>query len=258
MSLLIGSHVERIDPLEGASMRSAEVIQINLSAPQTWRAPSVKADEVTLRDSGMPIWVHAPYLINPASVNPEQRAKSRRCLIEQTDAAARVGARGLVVHGGHPTQGGTVADGIRGWVEVLAGWTPKVPIAIENTAGGSAAVARHLDALAELFAALHGEGHDPHFVLDTCHAHAGGMAPDDLVNAIRAATGRIDLVHLNDSKDPAGSGRDRHEHLGAGLCDPAWLTEVVTQADTHTVVETPGGPEEQHLDIQWIRSRIAK
>jgi deoxyribonuclease-4 len=258
MTVRIGSHVERTDPLEGARVRGAEVIQINLSAPQTWRAPSVKPDEPQLAASGLPIWVHAPYLVNPASVNAEQRAKSRRCLIEQTDAAARVGARGLVVHGGHPTGTGTTADGIDGWLEVLEGWTPAVPICIENTAGGSAAVARHLDALARLFDALRVAGHAPGFVLDTCHAHAGGMAPDDLVTAVLAATGRIDLVHLNDSKDPAGSGRDRHEHLGAGRCDPAWLVDVVRAADTDTVVETPDGPLEQAADMAWIRERLAR
>lgn len=258
MTLRIGSHVERTEPLLGAQARNAEVIQINLSAPQTWRAPSVKPDEPALKESGMPIWVHAPYLVNPASINPEQRAKSRRCLMEQTAAAARVGARGLVVHGGHPTGAGTTADGIAGWLEVLDGWTPEVPICIENTAGGSAAVARHLDSLARLYDALRGAGHECGFVLDTCHAHAGGMEPDGLVSAVLAATGRIDLVHLNDSKDPAGSGRDRHEHLGAGQCAPEWLVDVVGLAATDTVVETPDGAEEQSSDIAWVRERLGR
>lgn len=258
MTVRIGSHVERTEPLSGARLRGAEVIQINLSAPQTWRAPSVKQDEQVLAASDLPIWVHAPYLVNPASVNPEQRARSRQCLIEQTTAAARIGARGLVVHGGHPTGDGTTADGIEGWLEVLDGWSPPVPICIENTAGGSAAVARHLDSLACLFDALRGAGHVCGFVLDTCHAHAGGMEPDDLVRSVLAATGRIDLVHLNDSKDPAGSGRDRHEHLGAGQCDPSWLVDVVRAADTDTVVETPDGPAEQAADMAWIRDRLAR
>ena len=249
--------MERTNPILGASLRAADVMQINLTAPQTWRAPSVKPDESEILGSGIPIWVHAPYLVNPASINPEQRKKSRLSLIEQTNAAARIGAKGLVVHGGHPTGDGTLQDGIDGWLEVLKGWEPAVPICIENTAGGSAAVARHLDSIALLYEALRGAGHDCGFVLDTCHAHAGGMDPINLISEILSATGRIDLVHLNDSKDLPGSGRDRHEHLGQGNCDPGWLVEVVAAANTDTVVETPGGAEEQAADIAWIRERLS-
>ena len=258
MGIVIGSHVERNDPLGGASARLADVVQINLSAPQTWRAPSRKGDEEAIRQSGIGVWVHAPYLVNPSSINPEIRAKARRCLMEQTESAALVGAKGLVVHGGHPTGDGTLDDGIAGWLEVLQGWEPAVPICIENTAGGSAAVARHLDSLGRLFEALTGAGHRPGFVLDTCHAHAGGMEPDDLVARIVSLTGRIDLVHLNDSKDAFGSGRDRHEHLGQGQCPPEFLVEVVKAAATDTVVETPGGVVEQAADIAWIRDALAR
>lgn len=253
--LILGSHVERDEPLTGAASRSADVIQINLSAPQTWLAPRSRGDEALLAGSGIPIFVHAPYLVNPASINPELRSKSRRCLQEQTAAAAAVGARGLVVHGGHPTGAGTVDDGIAGWLEVLDGWQPEVPILIENTAGGSAAVARHLEALTRLFTELRVAGHEPGFVLDTCHAHAGGIPPEGIIDAVLAATGRIDLVHLNDSRDPFASGRDRHENLGAGLADPDWLIEVVRGAGAPVVVETPNGTEAMAADIAWVRSR---
>ncbi len=253
---LIGSHVERANPLEGAAERHAEVIQINLSAPQTWREPLLRGDEGAIVSSGITVFVHAPYLVNPASINPELRAKSRRCLQQQTRAAAAVGAKGLVVHGGHPTGGGSVEDGIAGWLEVLDGWTPEVPILVENTAGGSAAVARHLDALSALFSALRTAGHDPGFTLDTCHAHAGGIDPAGIVELCRAATGRVDLVHLNDSKDDFGSGRDRHENLGHGRVDPEWLLEVVRSAEAPVVVETPNGADAMATDIAWLHSRL--
>ncbi len=254
--VLIGSHVDRDNPLDGARARAAEVIQLNLSAPQTWRAPRLRGDETGIASSGIPVYVHAPYLVNPASINPELREKSRRCLQEQTRAAATVGARGLVVHGGHPTGGGTLEDGISGWLEVLSGWTPEVPILIENTAGGSAAVARHIDSLARLFAALREAGHEPGFTLDTCHAHAGGMDPSGIIPAILSATGRIDLVHLNDSKDDFGSGRDRHENFGQGKVDPDWLIEVVRLAGAPVVVETPNGADAMAADIAWVHDRL--
>jgi deoxyribonuclease IV len=257
MTLAIGSHVERTDPLGGAHARNAEVIQINLSSPRSWRAPSTRGDEETLAASDMDIFVHSPYLINPASIRAEQRDKSRQCLEEQSRAAAQIGATGLVVHGGHPTGGGTVADGINGWLEVLSNADLPCRILIENTAGGNAAVARHLDALEKLFAAIRGAGHDVGFVLDTCHAHAGGMNLDGLVARLIDAVGEIDLVHVNDSKDTAGCGRDRHETLGQGLIPHGAIAEIVGAANAPAVVETPGAAENQAADITWLRQRLS-
>jgi deoxyribonuclease-4 len=72
---------------------------------------------------------------------------------------------------------------------------------------------------------------------------------------IRAITGRIDLVHANDSKDGAGSGRDRHEHLGCGEIDPDVLAEVIRAAGAPDVVcETAlNGVKD---DIVWIRDHL--
>jgi deoxyribonuclease-4 len=253
---LIGSHVERANPIKGALERGASVIQINLSAPQSWRAPVLRGDEEEIISSGLSVFVHAPYLVNPASINPLLREKSRVCLQQQTKAAAAVGAKGLVVHGGHPTGSGKIEDGIAGWLEVLEGWEPEVPILIENTAGGSAAVARQIGALASLFDALRSAGHDAGFTLDTCHAHAGGMDPNDIIERCLSATGRLDLIHLNDSKDEFGSGRDRHENLGRGKIDPAWLIEVIKDSNVPVVVETPNGVMAMCEDVDWVRARI--
>ena len=69
------------------------------------------------------------------------------------------------------------------------------------------------------------------------------------------ATGRIDLVHCNDSRDPLGSGRDRHANLGAGEIPPELLAGVVEAAQAPVIVETPGGAAEQAADIAWLRQR---
>lgn len=254
--LLLGSHVERADVIAGARARNADVVQVNLSAPQTWRSPVERGDEPGLRDSGLLIYVHAPYLVNPSSINPEVRRRARQCLIEQSAAAARVGAKGLVVHGGHPTGSGTVEDGIEGWLEVLDGWTPQTRLLIENTAGGSAAVARHVEPLGRLFTTLRAAGHDVGFCLDTCHAWAGGMPYDDLVARVVDVVGRVDLTHVNNSKDPYNSSRDRHEHLRDGQIDPEWVLGVVRDAAAPAVVETPGGALEQGADVAFLRSRL--
>ena len=91
------------------------------------------------------------------------------------------------------------------------------------------------------------------FCLDTCHAHAGGEELVGLVDRVKAITGRIDLVHANDSRDAFDSGADRHANFGDGEVEPDALAEVVRQAGVPVVVETPGGREGQAADIAWLQ-----
>jgi deoxyribonuclease-4 len=128
---------------------------------------------------------------------------------------------------------------------------------IENTAGGDRAMARHLSSIERLWQAVSsvdGSG-QVGFCLDTCHFHAGGEELVGLVDRVTAITGRIDLVHANDSRDSFGSGADRHTNLGTGEADPEGLAAVVAAAGVPVVVETPGGVEGQAADIAWLRER---
>jgi deoxyribonuclease-4 len=204
------------------------------------------------------VYVHAPYLVNPASLNPEVRSRSRQAIVEQAEAALRVAAKGLVVHGGHPTGSGTVEDGIRGWLEVLEGLELPVKLLVENTAGGNAAVARRFDAFARLHEALTWAGHDIGVCLDTCHAHAGGEELLGMCDRVRAFAGTIDLVHANDSRDPFDSGRDRHANLGDGACGLDAVAAVVAAAGCPAVVETPGGVDAMRRDLEALRGRAAE
>ena len=96
---------------------------------------------------------------------------------------------------------------------------PTCPLYIENTAGGDNAVARRFDALAR---SVGGDRRAPRpdvevgFCFDTCHAHAAGEELSDAVERVLAIVGRIDLLHANDSRDPPGTGADRHANLGKG------------------------------------------
>ena len=83
-------------------------------------------------------------------------------------------------------------------------------------------MARYLDRIKGVFDAVAAaEGSDQvGFCLDTCHAHAGGIPLETVVDEIRAITGRIDLVHCNDSRDDFDSGADRHANVGAGTDRP--------------------------------------
>ncbi len=253
--VLIGAHVPPTDPLAEAAARGADLVQFFLSDPQGWERPAAREDADRLRAAGVVRYVHAPYRINVATLNNRIRIPSRQLLAQHAEAAADLGARGLIVHGGHVNQGDDPAVGVANWRKALERAAFPLPILIENTAGGDNAMARRFDRLARLWDAVGEFG--PGFVLDTCHAHAGGEDLLGIVDRVKAITGRIDLVHLNDSKDPFDSGRDRHENLGQGEIEVDLLVAVVQAAGAPVVCETPGGSQGQAADIAFIRSRLA-
>ncbi|HEU0131330.1 MAG TPA: deoxyribonuclease IV [Mycobacteriales bacterium] len=252
----IGAHVDPHDPVAEAKAREADLVQFFLSDPQGWKKPQPREDATALRASGITLYVHAPYIVNVASTNNKIRIPSRKILADQCAAAAEIGAAAVIVHGGHVGSDDEVEAGYENWRKTFERMESPVPVLIENTAGGDFAMARTFDRLARLWDAL--DGFDVGFCLDTCHAHAGGEELVGIVERVLAITGRIDLVHANDSKDPAGSGRDRHENFGSGQIDPDVLVSVVELAGAPVVCETPGGVEGQAADIAYLRGRLPR
>jgi deoxyribonuclease IV len=250
----VGAHTPGGDPLGEAEAREADLVQIFLSNPQSWRKPAPRDDADRLRNSPIPIYVHAPYLINVCADNNRVRIPSRKILQETCDAAEEIAAAAVIVHGGHVTGDSDISEGFLRWRKALDQVDTSMQILIENTAGGDVAVARRLDALARLWGEIGEMGVG--FVLDTCHAWAGGEPMDELVEHVLDATGRVDLLHLNDSRDPFDSRRDRHANLGAGEMLEDDLATVIRAVDCPVVVETPGGAAQQAADIAWAR-RVA-
>ncbi len=250
-----GAHVPAADPLAAASARGAEVVQVFLSPPQSYKKPAERDDADVLRASDIPVYVHAPYIINVATTSNRIRHPSRSNLVQTVRAAEAIGAAGVVVHGGHVTDDDDPQAGFDNWRTTLDRLETSVPILVENTAGGGNAMARRVDAILQLWDTLAGTETPFGFVLDTCHLHAGGEELVTATERLLAGLGRIDLVHLNDSKDELDSGRDRHQNLGAGLIDEEALVEVVRLADTDVVLETPGEATDHVTDLAWIRER---
>ena len=252
--LKIGAHVDRTDPIAEGRARGADLVQFFLGDPQGWKKPEVPE----LGDTGgLDLYVHAPYIVNVASSNNKIRIPSRKILADQASAAAALGARGLIVHGGHVTKGEELQVGIDNWVKTFERMPCPLPVLIENTAGGDQAMARRFDALARLWDAI-GHFDNVGFCLDTCHAHAGGEDLADVVDRAKAITGRIDLVHANDSRDAFDSGADRHANFGSGQIDPDVLVAVVAAAGAPVVCETPGGADGQGADIAFLRDRLPR
>jgi len=252
--MLIGSHVRSEDPLGSAEAKGADAIQMFLSNPKSWKKPVPREDAGELKASGLAIYAHAPYLVNVGSPNNRVRIPSRKIIADTVAAAAAVGARGVVVHGGHLGDDEDLPVAWERWRKALDPIDLAVPVLIENTAGGGHAAVREIDNYGPLWEAI---GHlNVGVCLDTCHAWAGGEDLETVVDRITAATGGIDLVHCNDSRDPFDSRRDRHANLGEGFIPEELIVGVVKSADTVVVVETPDEDDGQAEDIAWLRERL--
>ncbi len=262
----IGAHVHDGDPLALALALRTDVVQFFLGDPQGWKAPTFPGgDAAALRDAivaaGVDAFIHAPYVINVASTNNRIRIPSRKLLSQQLEAAASIGAKGLIVHGGHVTAGTDPAEGYENWRKAVERIERPVPILIENTAGGEGAMARGLEAVARLWDAIGdvigdaspGAGGEVGFCLDTCHAFASGEELSGIAGRVKAITGRIDLVHGNNSRDEFGSGRDRHAGLESGTIDAALILDVIRTAGAPVICETP----DPGTDIRWLRRHLA-
>ncbi|HEU5418082.1 MAG TPA: deoxyribonuclease IV [Streptosporangiaceae bacterium] len=255
----IGAHLHDRDPLTEALGMGADVVQFFLGDPQGWKAPTFPGEPEEVRASfakqDVGAYIHAPYVINVASPNNRIRIPSRKLLEQQLTAAASIGARGLIVHGGHVTAGVDPAEGYDSWRKAIERIERPLPMLIENTAGGDGAMARGLDAIARLWDVVAGaatDGGEVGFCLDTCHAFSSGEDLADIVDRVKAITGRIDLVHCNNSRDDFGSGRDRHAGLESGQIDPSLILGVVRAAGAPVVCETP----DPAADIRWLRSQL--
>jgi len=262
--LNIGAHVDQSDPIAEARARDADLVQFFLGDPQGYKGPEFRypggADKLKAdaEAAGIDLYVHAPYIVNVATTNNRIRIPSRKLLQQHVDAAASIGAKGLIVHGGHVNKDDDPAKGFDNWRKAVEATDLKLPLLIENTAGGDNAMTRYLERIARVWEAISSaDGFDMvGFCLDTCHAHAGGNRLATVVEDVVKVTGRIDLVHCNDSRDEFDSGADRHANLGQGHIAPEDIASVVREAGAPVVFETPGGAQEHQADFALLRELL--
>jgi deoxyribonuclease-4 len=217
--------------LPRADAIGAEVVQVFVANSRAWAVPSADPDgdeqfRASCSGRDVPVFVHAPYLINFGSPSAETLAKSCSALEFSLRRAAAIGAVGVVVHAGSAVLGNawdTAMAQVREHVLPVLDAVDGPPLLIEPTAGGGGALASDAPSLAAYLDVL-GRDERVGVCLDTCHMHAAGhdlSTRTGFAAALRAygraaGPGRIGLVHVNDSRDPAGSKRDRHASIGAG------------------------------------------
>jgi deoxyribonuclease-4 len=275
----IGVHAPTSGGLSRGALRyagevGAEVVQVFVSNPRGW-APSHgdPRDDHAFREGcaagKIPVFVHAPYLINLGSPTAATRGKSVVALRHALQRGAEIGARGVVVHAGSAVGGARREEALGQLRELLLPVLDAVPdggpqLLVEPTAGGGQALAARVEDLTEYFEVL--ENHPRLGVcLDTCHAYAAGhdLARPGGVRAVLSGLvkavgrGRLGLVHANDSRDPLGSTRDRHAALGEGGIGLDPLGELFVHPatrDVPLVVETPGGADGHRRDLALLRA----
>jgi deoxyribonuclease-4 len=252
----------------------AGAVQVFVSNPRGWApSPGNPAQDDAFREgcgrAGVPVFVHAPYLVNFGSPTEVTLGRSVHAVRHALGRATAIGARGVVVHAGSAVAGAHRDDALAQLREHLLPLLDAIPqggprLLVEPTAGGGQALAATVQDLGPWFAQL-----DAHpmlgVCLDTCHAYAAGhdlATPggtkkmlDALVRTV--GRGRLALVHANDSKDPLGSGRDRHEQIGAGHIGKDPFAELFRHPATRgvpVVVETPGDAASHRQDIELLCS----
>ncbi len=268
---LIGSHATvtgglATGGLSCAAAVGAEVIQVFVSNPRGWAAgPGSAAQDARLREAGIPVFIHATYMVNLGSGNPEVAGKSADAVAHALRRGGEIGARGVVVHTGSAT-GWDRDRALRQVGEITLPLLDKLgdddpDLLFEPMAGQGQMLCARAGDLAEYLAAL--EFHPKAGIcLDTCHLFAAGHDLTDASGvsqmlgelAAAGAGGRVRLVHANDSLLGCGSKRDRHETIGAGKIGIAPFGRLLAALpDASFVAETPGGKAGHARDIATLK-----
>lgn len=238
--------------LRTAERVAAETVQVFCGNPRGWAASAGDprrdrqfADGCA--EAGIRSFVHAPYLVNLGSPTPATYHRSVDAVAHTLRRAAGIGAEGVVVHTGSCVDEGYVDRALRqvrdGLLPLLDELTEGDPdLLLEPTAGQGRSLCAGVADLGGYLETL--EWHPRVGVcLDTCHVFAAGAPLDspggaaatlDELEAV-AGAGRLRLVHANDSKDVRGSGKDRHERVGAGYLGTAPFIEMLTHPATRAV-----------------------
>lgn len=245
----------------------AEVVQVFLSSPRAWApwADDPDGDAAFAGECTVPVFVHAPYLVNFGSPSADTLAKSSAALEHSLRRGRAVGARAVVVHAGSAVHGHRRADamtGLRAHILRTLDTVPGGPRLLIEPMASDASLASDAASLGDYLDAL---GRDERIgvCLDTCHMHAAGhdlSTAASFAAALRAyarvaGKGGIGLVHVNDSRDPAGSKRDRHEAVGRGTIGRAAFAALFTSPATRRVpmvVETE--PANHQADIETLKA----
>lgn len=218
--------------VERARVRGCETIQFFSRNPRGWKYSPLNKKEVeefrlSVRSAGLsPIFLHMPYLPNIASLKSKFYKRSIRSVSTDLQRAEQLGAQYLIIHIGHRMESSgdeaieAVSEGINQAFEKVKN---SVTLLMENTAGQGTEIGYNFDQIKKIIEGVEENGRLG-VCLDTAHTFEAGY---DLSNKEglektleqfdkMVGLKRLHLLHLNDSKTPLGSRKDRHWHIGEG------------------------------------------
>ena len=260
--MLFGGHcsggVKRA--LDKAAEIGADAVQLFAQSPRAWRFPAhdpadLAAFRERSRESGVPAFVHAIYLVNVASPEDVVYDKSVATLLDTVRAACAIGAEGVVFHVGSHLGAGfetglaRAVPGIRRVLDACDECEDDTWLLMENSAGAGGTIGRSLEELGTLFERL--DGHPRLGVcLDSCHLWVSGYDvtdPDELDRAVARTDeliglDRLRVLHVNDTPSELGSNRDRHANVGEGVLGDGmgvFLSHPAFQ-ELPAILEVPG------------------
>lgn len=278
----LGAHVSAAGGVDKAVGRAAaigaEAIQLFASSPRGWKfrpIPDEKAEsykEKAVSKGITSTFLHGSYLVNIGG-KPDLVEKSINSLINHMNAAAQLGAKGVVFHSGSHKGVGFDAvfdQSIDALVQVLDNTDDDVQLIIENCAGMGAQIGASFAELGRMIKAV--DSPRLTICLDTEHAFAAGYNigdPEGIEKTMEEFEAEIGLdklvvVHANDSKVEFGSGIDRHENIGEGYIGIEGFETIMRHpafSEVPFLLEVPGtdrkGPDKPNLDrLKDIRSRL--
>src|SRR5213592_4723506 len=210
----------------------AEAVQLFVQSPRTWRFPQhdpadLEAFRSKREEAGVPVLVHALYLVNLAAPEDAVYSKSVDTMRSTVDAACAIEADAVIFHIGSHLGAGFetgLARVVPALEQVLDRCNERTWVLMENSAGAGGTMGRSIDELVAIFEAL-GRHERLGICLDSCHLFVSGVDITDaptwnaLLEDLDARIGldRLRALHANDAKAPLGSNRDRHDNIGDGV-----------------------------------------
>lgn len=249
----IGAHVSIAGGFDKAEERAkvlgCNCLQIFSSSPRGWDLPN---PNIEYKFNLSPVYFHATYLINLAN-DGDIGEKSKKLLIAELNLASKLGIKGSVVHVGSGNVDTVLFNNIN---EVLKNTPPETFFIIENS--GNKKIGQKMEEISKIIAAVNNPR--VRVCLDTCHLFAAGIPFFEIDNL--PFLNKIELIHVNDSRDPFGSGRDRHENIGRGKIGLEEFRKLVNSPKLRHlpfILEVPGlagnGPDKEN--VQLLRSLLA-
>lgn len=284
MSLKIGCHVSISGGIERSVMRAKKLgintMQIFSKNSLTWKERIYTEEEIVhfqralVKTSIYPVFVHTSYLINLASPDETIYLKSIDAFLEEMKRThlllADLWLPYLIVHPGAHLGAGE-DDGLRRVIRALNMVLEKshaldfsTMILLENTSGLGTSLGYTFKQLGDILSGVT-RTKNIGICMDTCHAYASGYnlsTKEGLEETLENIKEFIDfkklkVIHLNDSKFPLGSKKDRHMHIGKGYIGEKgfrYLLNHVAFKDIPYILETPKNCEEDDLrNIRFVQ-----